>query len=168
MAKLDSFATARMLASRIRTSDFEDLFRLNQDSAVALTMGGTRSEAETRESIRRAIAHWETHGYGLWIFHDRIDGRFIGRGGLRHVEIDGASEIEIAYALMPEFWRRGLASEMARAFLDVAAQLGIDNLIAFTLPTNVGSRGVMEKVGFRYQRDIIWANRPHVLYRVGV
>ncbi len=54
---------------------------------------------------------------------------------------------------------------MARAILDIATKLGIRDLVAFTLPTNLGSRGVMEKAGFRYERDITWANLPHVLYR---
>jgi [ribosomal protein S5]-alanine N-acetyltransferase len=165
MASVESFITSHMIALRIRESDFQDLFRLNQDPEVAKTMAGTRSEAETREFIQRAIAHWERYGYGFWTFRDRNGGSFIGRGGLRHVEIDGAAEIEIAYAVMPEFWRRGLATEMAQAFVDIAAQLGLRNLVAFTLPTNAGSRGVMEKVGFRYERDIIWFNLPHVLYR---
>jgi len=154
-----------MTATRISESDFNDIFRLNQDADVAKTMAGTRSESETREFIHNAIEHWERHGFGLWIFRDRVDGRFIGRAGIRLVEIDGAHEIEIAYALMPEFWRRAFATEMARAILDIATILEIRDLVAFTLPTNLGSRGVMEKVGFRYERNIIWANLPHVLYR---
>ena len=66
---------------------------------------------------------------------------------------------------MPEFWRRGFATEMSRAILEAATSLGITDIVAFTLPTNLGSRGVMEKVGFTYQRDFIWADLPHVMYR---
>ncbi len=165
MENVETFATPRMNAARISEADFDDLFRLNQDPEVAKTMAGTRSESETREFIRGGIEHWQRHGYGYWIFRDRTDGRFIGRAGLHHVEIDGAGEIEIAYALMPEFWRRGFATEMARAMVDVAGKLAIRDLIAFTLPTNLGSRGVMERADFQYERDITWANLPHVLYR---
>ncbi len=166
MTGVETFTTARMAATRISDSDFDDLFRLNQDPEVAKTMAGTRSESETREFIRSSIEHWERHGCGFWTFRDRADGRFIGRAGLHNVEIDGAHEIEVAYAVMPEFWRRGFATEMARAILDIAAKLGIRNIVAFTLPTNLGSRGVMEKAGFRYEREITWANLPHVLYRM--
>lgn len=165
MDNVETFATARMAATRIREADFDDLFRLNQDSEVAKTMAGTRSESETREFIRSGIEHWERYGYGFWTFRDRADSRFIGRAGLRHVVIDGAPEIEIAYAVMPEFWRRGFATEMARATLDIASTLEIRNIVAFTPPTNFGSRGVMENAGFHYERDITWANLPHVLYR---
>ncbi len=43
--------------------------------------------------------------------------------------------------------------------------LRVHDVVAFTLPTNLGSRGVVEKVGFTYEREITWANLPHVLYR---
>ena len=166
MQNVETFASARMTASRISESDFVDLFRLNQDPEVAKTMAGTRSETETREFITRAIEHWNRCGYGFWTFRGRADGRFIGRAGLHQVTIDGVAEIEIAYALLPQFWRRGFATEMARAMVDIARRLGIRELVAFTLPTNLGSRGVMEKAGFQYQRDIVWAHLPHVLYRL--
>jgi ribosomal-protein-alanine N-acetyltransferase len=168
MENVETFATARMLATRICEADFDELFRLNQDPAVAKTMAGTRSGSETREFILSAVEHWERHGYGFWIFRERADGSFIGRGGLRHVDIDGRPEIEIAYAVMPEFWRRGFATEMARATVDVAGKLAMRDLAAVTLPTNLGSRGVMEKVGFRYEREIMWASLPHVLYRMKI
>jgi ribosomal-protein-alanine N-acetyltransferase len=42
--------------------------------------------------------------------------------------------------------------------------LGLDRLVAFTLPDNVASRRVMEKSGFIYERHIEHAGLPHVLY----
>ena len=51
------------------------------------------------------------------------------------------------------------------ARVEVAVSLGIRNLVAFTLPTNLGSRGVIEKAGFRYAGLTVWADQPHVLYR---
>jgi [ribosomal protein S5]-alanine N-acetyltransferase len=165
MDKVETFATARMAATRISETDFDDVFRLNQDPEVAKTLGGTRSEAQTREYLRSASEHWECHGYGFWVFRDRQSGRFIGRAGLRHLIVGGGPELELSYALMPEFWRTGIATEMSRAILEIADRLGLTNIVAFTRPTNVASRGVMEKVGFCYERDITWADGPAVLYR---
>jgi ribosomal-protein-alanine N-acetyltransferase len=166
MESVETFDTVRLSATRICERDFDDLFRLNQDPEIAKTMAGTRPASETREFIRTAVEHWKCHGYGFWIFRERTNVHFIGRGGLRHVDIDGRPEIEIAYAVMPKFWRRGFATEMARAMVEVARKAATPELVAFTLPTNLGSRGVMERIGFRYERDIIWASLPHVLYRM--
>jgi RimJ/RimL family protein N-acetyltransferase len=55
---------------------------------------------------------------------------------------------------------------MASTLVGLARErLGLEEIVAFTLPHNVASRRVMEKVGFRYERDIEWAGLPHVLYR---
>jgi RimJ/RimL family protein N-acetyltransferase len=68
---------------------------------------------------------------------------------------------------MPAFWGRGYAGELARTCARVGFEiLGRADLVAFTLPTNDRSRRVMERVGFVYERDTIWADRPHVLYRL--
>ena len=93
------------------------------------------------------------------------DDRFIGRAGLHHVEIDGAARNRDricgdAGILAPRIRDRDGARDSR-----YRGQTRIRDLVAFTLPTNLGSRGVMEKVGFRYERDITWANLPHVLYR---
>jgi ribosomal-protein-alanine N-acetyltransferase len=165
MKNVETFLTPRMDADRIVKDDFADLFRMNQDAAVMATLGGTKTEAQTRDLLRSSIEHWERRGYGIWVFRMRDDGRFIGRAGLRNVTIENTAEVELLYALMPEFWRRGFATEMSRAILEAAATLGIAEIVAFTLPTNIGSRGVMEKVGFTYERGFVWANLPHVLYR---
>jgi ribosomal-protein-alanine N-acetyltransferase len=63
-------------------------------------------------------------------------------------------------------WNEGFATELARASLQVGfTDLGLAEVIAFTLPDNLASRRVMEKAGFVYDREIIHAGLPHVLYR---
>jgi RimJ/RimL family protein N-acetyltransferase len=163
---LDSFLTDRLIAERLQEDHLDDLCRMHQDPRVMATLGGLRSEDETRQAHRRNLEHWERHGYGLWAFRDRTDRRFAGRGGLRRVLVEGAEEVELAYAFIPEFWGRGLATEMARAILVLAFEhLGLNDVVCFTLPTNLASRRVMEKAGFTYERDVIHADLPHVLYR---
>ena len=72
----------------------------------------------------------------------------------------------MTYALAREAWGKGFATEIAIAALDVAfRQLGLQDLVAFATPENVASRRVMEKVGFRYERDIVHQGERCVLYR---
>ena len=94
--------------------------------------------------------------------------RWSARGGIQPVTIDGAEEVELGYALRPEWWGRGLATEMSRTALEVGFERlrASASIVAFTMPTNVRSRHVMEKLGLAFERDIVWADMPHVLYRI--
>ena len=131
------------------------------------TLGGVRSDEETRQMLAAYLEHWQRHGFGLWMFFSKHDGKFVGRGGVRHIEIDSRDEVEVAYALMPKFWNQGLATEIAAASVRIAfQQLDLAELVCFTLPTNTASRRVMEKCGFQFERGFIWKSLPHVLYRL--
>ena len=165
---MDLPSTRRLTAERLHEAHLAELCRMHGDGRVMATLGGLRSAAETRRFLQANLAHWKRHGFGLFVFRERASGAFVGRGGLRHVEIDGGKEIELAYAVMADFWRQGLASEMAAAILRVAGDtIGSSDIVAFTLTTNAASRRVMEKLGFRFERDIVHAGLPHVLYRIG-
>jgi RimJ/RimL family protein N-acetyltransferase len=159
--------TRHLLLARIQPADLDDLARMYADSRVMATLGGVRPAAEVEQYLQRQITHWDQHGFGLWSLRDVRTGDFVGRGGLRYATVEGKSEIEVAYGLMAEYWGRGLATELARESVRVGfPELGFADLTCFTLPTNFGSRRVMEKAGFRYERDVIYADLPHVFFRL--
>jgi [ribosomal protein S5]-alanine N-acetyltransferase len=163
---IETFETSRLRAERVRERDLEEMARLHLDVRVMATLGGLRSHAETRSWLEANLEHWERHGYGLWVFRDREDGMLVGRGGLHRYELEGVEEVELGYTVVAERWRLGYGTEIASAIVKVGAErLGIREVIAFTLPENVASRRVMEKAGFVYERDIVHAGLPHVLYR---
>ncbi|HZU90227.1 MAG TPA: GNAT family N-acetyltransferase [Stellaceae bacterium] len=122
--------------------------------------------AETRAYLADTLDHWRRYGFGLWVLRDPA-GTFAGRAGIRRVAIEDIDETEIADALMPEFWGRGLATEIARALLDIGfARLDLLDTVAFTLPENLASRRVIEKLGLRFERSVEYRGRPQVLYRM--
>jgi RimJ/RimL family protein N-acetyltransferase len=160
-------STPRLSASRLDADDFDTLCALHRDPAVMAMIGGVRSDERTRAYLAANIEHWREHGFGLWIFRDPATRAFVGRGGLRHIVLEGQSEVEVAYALARDAWGKGYATEIARASLDVGFRLlGLQDIVAFALPENQASRRVMEKVGFAYERDIIHDHLKHVLYRI--
>ncbi len=166
MNPLDEIRTPRLLLTRMRADDFEDLARMYRDLQVMATLGGVRSAAQTAHYLEKQLAHWEQHGFGWWAARQPLTGRFIGRGGLRIETVDGRAEVEVGYGFIAEFWGHGLATELARESVRVGfAELHRPDLVSFTLPTNDASRRVMIKAGFWYERDIVHANLPHVLYR---
>jgi RimJ/RimL family protein N-acetyltransferase len=164
---IETITTRRMRAERIAEPHLAHLVALYQNPKVMATLGGVQSEAQIRDGFEKNVAHWDEHGFGLWFFFDEETHQFAGRGGLRQLTQDGETEIEIAYAIPVSHWGQGRATEIAALSADVAFNhLGMDNVVAFTLPDNKTSRRVMEKLHMTYERDIIHADMPHVLYRV--
>jgi RimJ/RimL family protein N-acetyltransferase len=111
---LETLTTARLRLTRIRAADLADLCRMHRDERVMATLGGVRGDEVSAEILAQLAHHWDQHRFGYWMVRDSGSGAFIGRGGLRRVVVGGVQEVEIGYALMPEHWGRGLASELAR------------------------------------------------------
>ncbi len=163
-------STVRLTAERLTIEHRPEYIRLLTDPRVMKTMspnGLPLSEELATEWLGYSVNHWEKHGFGYWLLRLRENGNFVGRGGLRTTTIDGADDIELAYALLPKFWNQGLTTEFAKAALVVAfEQLDVPHVLGYTLATNRASQRVMEKCGFRYEKEVEHANLPHVFYRI--
>ena len=166
---IERFETARMLCERLRLEHAAEQSRLLRDPRVGVTLWPRPeppTEAELIGGLAAKVDHWERHGFGMWLLRDRETGEMVGRGGLQHTYTAGLNDVEASWAIVPERWGQGLATELAFACVEVGfEQLGLLEIVAFTLPTNAASRRVMEKSGFGYERDIIHVGLPHVLYR---
>ena len=164
---VESFPTDRLIARRFHLDDFETLRQMHHDPRVMATLGGVRSDQETRKFLQDNLDHWDRHGYGLWMFRDQAEDTFVGRGGLKHIEVGGHHEIELGYSVLAEYWGSGFATEMARSIVRIGFErLVLDSIVCFTLTTNPASERVMEKAGFVFERNILHEGQPHVLYRM--
>jgi ribosomal-protein-alanine N-acetyltransferase len=161
--------TARMVGECLSPDHEDELVRLLLDPRVAETMWSahqTPTRGEIRVGLQRKLAHWKHHGFGQWLFRDRATGAMVGRGGPQHTMASGRDEIELGWVIVPERWGRGLATELARASLEVVfGPLALAEVIAYTQPDNLASRRVMEKSGFSYHREITFIAERFVLYR---
>jgi [ribosomal protein S5]-alanine N-acetyltransferase len=124
------------------------------------------TEADPPALLVRDLRHWESHGWGPWVVEE--DGAFAGRAGLNTTRVAGEQAVEIAWALLGAAHGRGLATEAARAAVAAARDLGLAEVVSFTLPGNAASRRVMEKAGLRFEREITHGGLPHVLYRLSL
>jgi len=114
-----------------------------------------------RSTIERFAAGWHKRGYGPWgVF---LEGKLIGHGGLNYVP--EFAETEVLWALHPDAWGNGYATEVARAALGYGFDtLGLNLIFAITLPDNHASQAVMNRLGLTYRRrveykgfkDVVW------------
>lgn len=163
---LGRIQTQRLALHRPVPGDLDDLVRLRLDPVAMASLGGVRPAEDSKAYLDTMMSHWVTHGFGWWIAREP-PGTLAGYAGLRHFECEGGAEIELGYALAPACWGRGLGTELALACIaDGRGRMPLDSVVAITLPTNRASQRVMEKAGLRYERDIVHANLPHVLYRL--
>jgi RimJ/RimL family protein N-acetyltransferase len=171
-ADLRRFRTERLICEALRREHAGELAPLLNDPRVAATLsvdGRPPAVGGTPEQLASCEEHWRTYGFGLWLLRDRSTQMMVGRGGLQHTHATGTDEVEIAWAIVPERWRQGLATELAVACVEVAVErLHLDSVIAYTRPDNIASRRVMEKAGMRFEREFTDPSaHPAVLYRRG-
>lgn len=158
--------TERLLLTRPVAQDLDDVAELLADPLVGRWLGGPADRARTAAMLERFQAHWTALGFGLWTARDRATGALVGRGGLSIQLAGGAGGVEAGWTIASGRWGEGLGTELGAAAIAVAERdLGLDELISLTLPDNVASRRVMEKLGFAFDRDIVHRGLPHVLYR---
>jgi RimJ/RimL family protein N-acetyltransferase len=149
---------------------YEDLF---SHPAVAGALWPSEAASPARE--RRAgavlladIEHWQAREFGPWAFFERATGLFVGRGGLRSAAIGGAQCVEVLYAVRPDAWGRGYASEMVAIALTEARRLRLAEVVGVTLVSNGASRRVLEKAGLRAREPVEHAGFPHLLGRLRI
>ncbi len=163
----ESFTTPRLDAARV-TPEHEQFVRaIFTDDRVTATLGGPRDVARVHDDVERWRRHWDDHGYGLWIVSERITGAPVGWTMLHTTETGGAPSVEVGWTIVADRWRQGLAREAGAAATGIGFDaLGLDEIVSFTQPHNLASRGVMEKIGFVYDCEVVHADVPHVLYRL--
>lgn len=158
--------TDRLVGRPPTEADVDDIAALWRDERVTATLGGTRDRAVVAQLVSRWQDHWREHGFGPLVWHDASTGAFIGWCGLQWTTVAGERAIELLYGITADRWGEGLTTEAAQEVLRWADDdLELDEVVSFTLTTNIGSQRVMQKSGFTYERDIEHADLPHVLYR---
>jgi RimJ/RimL family protein N-acetyltransferase len=168
--------TPRLWLRRWRPEDLEPFAALNADPDVMEHFPSTLSREETAAAVGRVEEHFERHGFCFWAAE--VPGRapFIGFIGLAVPAFEASFTpcVEIGWRLARPWWGQGLVTEGARAALAYGFErLGLSEIVSFTVPGNVRSRRVMEKLGMRYSKDFshpqIDPSHPlcrHVLYRL--
>ena len=111
----------------------------------------TREESDVRvERIRR---HWEEHGFGLWAVEAPGVAPFIGFVGLSVPSFEAPFTpcVEIGWRIAADHWGKGYAREAARAVLDDGfKRVNLGEVVSFTVPANLRSRRVMERLGMTH------------------
>lgn len=147
-----------------RLSDKDDQLAMWSDPRVVQYVGGEVNPPELIwGKFLSAAGLWPIMGYGYWVFADRASDRLIGVGGLSHFarpipELENYPEA--GWALAPDYWGDGYASEAMQAVLEWSDQhVASREVRAIIEPSHGASLRVAEKLGFRRIGDCIYGDR---------
>ena len=158
MIPVDHFeiATERLVLRPWRSTDGDDLARMNADVEVMADLGGPLS----REASDRKLDHYrrcyELRGSTRWAVTDRDDG-FLGYCGVVTQQDDHplGPHREIGWRLVRAAWGNGYATEAAHAALtDAFDRVGDTEVFAYTAVDNRRSQSVIAKLGLERRRSL--------------
>ncbi|HVX10779.1 MAG TPA: GNAT family N-acetyltransferase [Pirellulales bacterium] len=111
------------------------------------------SDERVQQFVWRGIETAKTRGWILWPVIHRADTELIGFCGFS----DGFQpDVELGWRLRPDYWGRGLATEIARAVMDYGwTRFRFDRLISVIQPDNRPSIRVAEKLGMALEAKFV-------------
>jgi len=170
--------TERLVLRAWRDADLAPFAALCADPRVMEHFPSLPSRAESDATVARIRRHFDAHGFGLWAVEAPGVADFLGFVGLIHVPFTAAftPAVEIGWRLAAAHWGSGYATEAARRALAFGfEQLQLDQIVSMTVPGNLRSRGVMERLGMHrapaddFDHPRLPDGHPlrrHVLYRL--
>ena len=161
-----------------RDEDLAPFAALNDDPLVMQHLSKRLTRAESDALVHEIRGHFANEGYGLWAIDVPVLG-FAGFVGLAPrlrfaLQMEGveAHPHEIGWRLARAAWGQGYAAEGARLALGHAfGELGLGQVVSFTVPANNRSEAVMRRIGMTLRGSFEHPRfatghplRRHVLY----
>ncbi|KHE32111.1 GNAT family acetyltransferase [Pseudomonas aeruginosa] len=170
--------THRLILRPWLVQDRARFAEMNADPRVMEFFPSCLDRAQSDALLRRIDAHFAEHGFGWWALQVKGGDPFIGYVGLEVVDFDApfVPAVAIGWRLAAEHWAEGFAHEAAEAALSYAFDtLGLDQVVAFTVPANENSLRLMARLGMHRDPADDFEHpelppghrlRHHVLYRL--
>jgi ribosomal-protein-alanine N-acetyltransferase len=170
--------TSRLLLRRWRLNDLEAFAEINADPRVMAYYPRPLARSESDGLVEKLEAFFDKAGFGMWAVEHRESGQLIGLTGLNVPDFAPPLKlcVEIGWRYAFSAWGHGYAAEAAKASLEFGfLNLKLPEIAAFTVPDNLRSRAVMERLGMErdpaadFNHPSIPEGHPmssHVLYRI--
>lgn len=151
--------------------DFNAYAAMWADDRTTAFIGGGRGRTR-QEAWYRFLGQpglWATLSYGYWVFAERASDGLIGCGGFASwergiAELDGVPEA--GWAIAPDWWGKGAASEVMAAALGWAdASLDATETRCIIDHGNAASMRVAERLGYARLGDVAFGEDTTTLWR---
>lgn len=165
--KIPVIETKRLLLREFRDQDLNRCVEMCSKKLFMQYLGDGKilSREETWKSMSSILGHWHLRGYGIWAVEIKSNNSLIGHAGLLNPE--GWPGIEVCWALSPEYWGNGYATEAAKEIISWAfSNLKTDSLISLIYPNNSASIKVSNRIGQKFQKEIQFFDNTVYMYSI--
>lgn len=146
--------TTRLLLRELTMEDVDALHEILSDPQTMQHYPSPFSEEQTRKWIMRNMERYQQQGFGLWAVVLKETGELIGDCGVTMQNIHGVICPEIGYHIRRDHWRKGYASEAARACMDyIFEHTTFNSVYSYMKYTNAASYGVALKNGMTFVEE---------------
>lgn len=163
--------TERLYMREMNQADFNSLCSILQDEETMFAYEGAFSDSEVQEWLDRQISRYQKWNFGLWAVILKETDEMIGQCGLTMQPWKDTEVLEIGYLFNRSYWRKGYATEAARACKKYAFEvLGTDEVCSIIRDTNIASQNVAIRNGMtvadRWTKLYRGIDMPHARYVV--
>lgn len=149
-ATFPTLETERCILREFTPDDAPEMFRMMHDARVNHYLG--RPPMTSLEQAAKRVDHFisgmQSQTHLAWAIISKETGAFMGNGSLWNL-IPEHDRAELGYILTPESWGKGTATEINTALVQFGfTTMGLHSIEAQIDPDNMGSRRVLEKLGF--------------------
>jgi len=169
---LEGQETERLLFRNIRQDDFNTWLQFCEDPGSLEYFWFADGIEDPKEKcniwFERVFNRYKNEQGCLNALIDKVTGEFVGKCGLLIQTVNGITELEIGYSIMPQHRQKGYASEAAKYCRDYAFGNDLtDSLISIIHPGNVNSANVAGKNGMRIDKQSMLNGKyPVNIFRV--
>jgi len=155
----------RLILRMFREEDWRSMHsHYSCPDCTRFTLGRVLSEGESWRMTATLAGHWLLRGYGPYAVEEKASGAVVGTVGLWYpVDFPGR---EIKWAITPDCWGRGYASEAARVVQRMASEVYPgEPPISFIHKDNQASIRVALSVGAVFEDEVDFRGGHFVIYR---
>jgi ribosomal-protein-alanine N-acetyltransferase len=169
---LEGQETERLKFRLLNIADFDIWIELFENIEVCRFLGVDKIETPNERCrlwFEMTFERYKNDLGGANVLFDKITNKIIGQSGLIVREIDGKKEIEIAYSIVPEYRKKGFASEATKKCKDFAFENNYSqSLISIINSENINSEKVAKNNGMRNNKTIEYNGMLVNIYRIDI
>lgn len=146
--------TDRIILREFELNDMQAVFNFSSNAEVQKYTGDTilNNLDQAKDIIVNVwFSDYKKYGYGRYAVVYKPEHKVIGFAGLKYLpELD---ETDIGFRFLPEYWGKGIATEVSRKIIKYGFEvLKLNRIIGIAMPENLASNKVLDKIGLDFYK----------------